>query len=535
MTAASSSPAGRTLARQALDDARVRTLSFAMLFGLFAYLQPVAYRQGYPTMTERAGFARSFGADTAVRLFYGEPRDLLSVAGYTAWRVGGTLAILAAVFGLLAAVRALRTEEDTGRTELILAGAVSRRTVFLSSVAAIAATCALIWLAEALGLIAGGLPVGGAGYLALATVSVIPVCAGLGAVVCQLSPTRRGALELGGGIVALLFLTRVVADTASGMGWLRWLTPLGWAEELRPFTGARPVVLVLPAAATVLLLTLAASIAIRRDVGAGLLAARDSTRARLRLLSSPASHALREERTSLVAWTLGTAAFAFVVGVLAKSSSSAGISRQVSRELGRLGGGSLVTPTGYVGFTFIFFVLATSLFVCTQISAARREEAGGQLETLFALPIDRGRWFAGRLALALAGATALALIAGAVTWVGAAAGGVVIPPSKLIEASGNCLPTALLFLGIGALAYAALPRASAGISYGLVIVAFLWNLVAALLGAPGWLVKLSPFAHVALVPAQQFRTGAAAAMLAIAVLCATAAVAIFNRRDLVAG
>ena len=44
----------------------------------------------------------------AIRLFYGAPHDLLTVGGYTAWRVGGTLAIFAAAFGLLAAVRALR-------------------------------------------------------------------------------------------------------------------------------------------------------------------------------------------------------------------------------------------------------------------------------------------------------------------------------------------------------------------------------------------------------------------------------------------
>jgi ABC-2 type transport system permease protein len=42
------------------------------------------------------------------------------VSGYTAWRVGGTLAIAAAAFGVLAAVRALRAEEDIGRMELVL-------------------------------------------------------------------------------------------------------------------------------------------------------------------------------------------------------------------------------------------------------------------------------------------------------------------------------------------------------------------------------------------------------------------------------
>ena len=225
------------LAWRAIGDARTRTLVFAGLFALYAYIQPAGYRATYPTSTDRLAFAKSFADNLGLRLFYGEPHDLLSVSGYTAWRVGGTLAIAAAVFGLLAAVRALRTEEDTGRMEAILAAPVGRRTAFLAATTAIAAGTCMLWLAEFAGFLAGGLPAGGSAFLALATASVVPVCAGVGAVACQLAPIRRIALQLGLGAVALFFMLRVVADTASGAGWLRWVTPLGWAEEMRPFAG----------------------------------------------------------------------------------------------------------------------------------------------------------------------------------------------------------------------------------------------------------------------------------------------------------
>ena len=68
-----------------------------------------------------------------------------------------------------------------------------------------------------------------------------------------------------------------------------------------------------------------------------------------------------------------------------------------------------------------------------------------------------------------------------------------------------------------------MPRASAGIAYGLVTVAFLWQLFGSVLGAPKWLVDLTPFAHVGLVPAQPFRATAAAVMLALAALAALSA------------
>ena len=521
------------LARRAFRDARVRTISYAYLFAAIAYAQVVAYRDAYPTLSSRVAFARSFFDNKAVRLFYGEPHDLLTVNGYAAWRVGGTLAIFGSLFGLLAAVRALRTEEDTGRMELVLAGVVGRRTAYCSSMLAIVAGIVILWLAELAGFLFGGLPLGGSAYLALASASVVPVYVGVGALACQIAPTRRVALELGGAVTGLLFLLRLIADTVNGLGWLRWASPLGWAEELRPFTGARPLVLLLPLAASAITIALAARIAARRDIGTGVLSARDSAEPRLSLLSSPTMQALRRERGSLLVWLGGVGVFAYILGVLAKSSSSAGISKSLNREVEKLGAGSIATPSGYLGVTFIFFVLTVSLFACAQIGAARREEADQQLETLLALPVSRHRWLGGRLALAVGGAVAIALAAGLLTWVGAESGGASISLWKLIEAGANCLPVTLLFVGIAALAYALVPRASGAVAYALVTVAFLWDLIGSLLGAPRWLVELTPFEHVGLVPAQPFRGGAAAIMIGIGLLAAVAALAVFRRRDLI--
>ena len=519
------------IARQALRDSRVRNLSFAVLFLAVAYIQPVAYGHTYPTQLERLGFARAFGDDKAVRLFYGVPHDLLTVGGYTAWRVGGMLSIFAAMWGVLAAVRALRTEEEAGRTELVLAGVVGRGAAFAAAVAAIAAGIALLYVATVLGLLLGGLPLGGGAFLALAVLSVTPVFAGAGAVASQLAPTRRLAIELGSATVVVALLLRVVADTTS-LDWVRWATPLGWVEEMQAFAGARPLVLVLPLVASAALFAAAARIARRRDVGAGLLPVRDSAPPRLRLLSSPTAQALRAERGSLAAWLIGAGLFALVLGVVSHAITTAGLSPSLQREFARVGGGSIATPSGYLGFTFLFFILAVSLFCCSQVTAARRDESDGLLDTLLALPVRRRGWLAGRLLLATASAVVLALATGLLAWAGAASAGADVSFWRLLEAGANCLPVSLLFLGLGALAFAVVPRAASGIAYGLVSVAFLWQLFGALLGAPQWLLDLSPFEHVGLVPAQSFRAGSALVMLAIAAAAAMAAVWAFARRDL---
>ena len=48
-------------------------------------------------------------------------------------------------------------------------------------------------------------------------------------------------------MLGLAFLLRAVGDSTTGARWLSWLSPIGWAQQLRPFAGERWWVLVLPA------------------------------------------------------------------------------------------------------------------------------------------------------------------------------------------------------------------------------------------------------------------------------------------------
>jgi ABC-2 type transport system permease protein len=519
------------LARQTLRDARARTVAFAYLFAVYAYIQPVGYRHTYPTGANRRAFADSFAGNPGLRLLYGQPHRIDTTAGYTAWRVGGVLAIAAAAYGLLAAVRVGRAEEESGRTEVVLAAPVSRATANTAGLLAVAAGIALLGLAEFAGLVAAGIPAGGAAYLALASGMTAAVFTGIGALASQLLPTRRGALGLATAALGLLFVLRILADTVPGAGWLRWATPLGWAELLRPLTGPQPLVLLLPAVTTALLLALAAGLARRRDVGAGLFPSDDSADPRLWLLSSPTAQALRSQATVVIAWLAGTAAFLMILGVVSHSLSTADVPANAQRQIAKLGSGSIVTPTGYIAFLFLFVALAICLFGCTQISALRRDEEQ-HLESVLAQPVSRSSWLAGRLILAAFAAAAIALAAGIAAWVGATAAGVHVPLPSLLEAGVNALPIAILFLGLGGLAYALVPRVAAGIMYGLVAVAFLWQLVGALIGPPHWVLDLSPFAHLALVPTEPFQPVSAAVMVTVGVLGVISSLVAFSRRDI---
>ena len=523
--------AARPLTWRMFASSRGITIGLALLFAFYGAAQVVGYRATYPTVADRIGLTASFGNSPALRLFYGEPRNLLTTQGYAAWRVGGTLALLVALFGIVLSVRDLRGEEDSGRMEVVLAGLTTRRGVLTCGWLAAALGMAVVCLSLFVTLVVTRLPVGGSAYLSL----VLTLCGlcfvAIGSVVSQVMPTRRSAYSVAMPVFGVLFLLRVAADTRSGLGWLRWTTPLGWAEEAHPFTGSRPAALIPSILLIVTLGTIAALLVTRRDVGTGILQVRDRAEPHLRLMSSPAAQTVRIESLTLASWVIGVGAMAFVIGSLATSFSEASFPASLRQELHKLGLTNLVTPTGYLAFVMLIFALIISLGMAQQVGAARREEADQRLETLLAVPLSRIRWLGGRIGLAVALALALSIEAGLLAWAGAWVAGGDVPLGGLIEAGLNCAPAALLFLGLSVLAFGFTPRIASFAGYGLIAAAFAWDVVGDVVSAPTWALDLSPFRHLGLVPVHAFPFRAAAIMTAIGVVTAGAGAAGFRRRD----
>ena len=520
------------IARLRLRVDRRRTVWFAALLGGLAYIQPVAYRHSYPTTADRVAFAHAFGGDRALRLLYGVPHQLISVGGYTSWRVGQIAALIAGVWAVVAAVAALRGEEQSGRTEMLLALAVSRRSVLAATLAALAVETGALWAALLSGLLVSGLALAGSMLLAAVVCSTALVFAAVGALSAQLAQTSRRALEFGLGGLALAFAVRIVADAVTGAGWLRWASPLGWVELLRPFAGPVIAVVLAPVCASAVGLVAATLIATRRDLGTGLLSDADSHPPRLGLLGSAWAFSLRRERSALIVWTVAIAVFGCLLGTISGAVSTAALPAGIRHAFGHVIAGSVVTPAGYLGFASLVFVLAVSLFGAAQLAAARREETDGELGTLLALPVSAARWLGGRLLLIELAIGSLAAVLALCLWAGATAAGAHVPLPGLLEAGANCAAVASLFVGIGAVACALCPGIAVSVSYAIVVAAFFWQLFGAVLGAPAWLVDLTPFAHLGLAPAAPFRVSSAVLIASIGAVGLLAAPVLMRRRDL---
>ncbi len=525
----------RVVARRAIRSGAL----WGSVFGVYVYSSASSYAGAYPTLASRQQFARSYGTNVGIRALIGPARHLDTAAGFTAWRCVGVLALVGAVWGLLTGTRLLRGEEDAGRWEVLLAGPTTRGQATARALAGLAAGWVTLFAATALLSVAGGQAAtpsftpGDALFLALAATSSAGVFLALGALTSQLGATRRRAAALAGGVFGAAYVLRMVADSDPSLGWLRWLTPLGWVQELRPLTGARPILLLALAGLTVGLGGLAVRVARARDVGSSVLPDRDRAPTRTGLLGSPAGLAVRLARPAGLAWVAGVGAGALFFGLVAQSAANAvSGSATIQKAIGRLGGASGGT-SAYLGLTFVVLATAVTLVAAGQVGATREEEADGRLENLLARAVSRPSWLAGRLATTVAIVVACGVAAGVLAWVGAASQHSGVSFERLLEAGVNIVPPALFVLGVGTLVHGALPRGAAAVSYAVVAWSFLIELVGSVIKASHWLLDTSVLYHVAPAPAANPNWGSAAGLAAVGAGAAALGGYLFTRRDLV--
>ena len=525
------------ITRRTIRAQRTGVMIISVVFAVMTAANIAGFRAAYPTLIDRQHLTELIANNPVFRMFYGMPYATTTIGGYAAWRTIGVGSIIAAVWGLFITVGALRGEEETGRWELTLVGLVTRRRALYAVSLAVLAGVSIVWVVTALGALISGPPFGGVSVvgslgLALAVVMSGMVFAALGALLSQLVPSARSARLLGMAAIGGFLGLRIVADVATSATWLRWVTPFGWAEELRPFGQTRLLILLLPVAVSAGLLIAAGQFANGRDIDRAVFAFKSHHRSNDDLLGSTAAAAFRREIPTLATWLVGTAFFAFVMGLLAKLAAKL-IHQSTSVQKLGLTSGTLTTPQGYLSFVFVFFVLASCLVAAAMLGAARKDEAAGTLDMVFSQPVSRQGWLTGQLMIAVLASVALALTAGLGAWAGSAtqSGGVGL--GDMLKASLNCVPCAILFIGVGVMIFGIAPRLTSALTYGLIGLTFLSELLLPLLKAPSWVIWLSPFSHIAAVPAQSFNGTSAVVMIFIGIVLVGTGRFLFCHRDLV--
>jgi ABC-2 type transport system permease protein len=523
------------LARLALRRDRIMLPAWAYV--LAAALGEVAFslRGLYPTAARRDALAVSVAGNPALSFLYGQLHGT-SLGALTAWRYLAYGALGAGLMSIFLVIRHTRADEQAGRLELAESAAVGRSAALTAALAVAGAANAIVMMLTVIVLVLLRLPAAGAVAYALAVGGCGLVLAALAAVAAQVSGTPRGARGLAIAVLGAGFVLRGVGDSAGARGpqWLSWLSPAGWAEQVRPLAGDRWAVLGLPAVAVAALTVLAYLLAARRDLGAGLIAPWPGPPAAGRALHGPAGLAWRLQRANLAAWAAGLLATGLAVGAAAQGVGSLlGTSSQLRQAFERIGGQSALTDA-YLAAIMSLAGLAAAGYAVSGALRLRGEESARLAEVVLVTPTGRLRWAASHLAVVVAG-TAVVLAAagiGAGLGYGLRAGDPGTQVPRLLGAALAQLPAALVVAAVAVALFGLVPSWAVAGGWTALALATLAALLGPALRLPRWLADLSPFSQVPRLPGTAASATPLIWLSVVALGLAAAGLAGLRRRDL---
>jgi ABC-2 type transport system permease protein len=485
---------------------------WGLVFGLYVYDNAVAFHTIAPTAAQRDRLLSTMAGNAGLKALLGDTRRITTLGGFTDWRAIGITALVASIWGLLAATKALRGEESAGRWELVLAGQTTQRRATAGVLAGLGAgVLAMYVLTAMLAVVVGTRPSvrigpGQAMFFALAVVAAAAMFAAIGALASEVMPTRSRAAGLSAVVFGAAFMLRALGDATSSAHWLVYASPLGWVEQLRPLTGAQPLWL-LPIAGLVATCGVATVLLADRDLGASLLADSGTAGPHTAMLGSPVLFALRMSRAVTASWLAAVVAAGVLYGSLAKSTGQAfASSGSLRRFTGTLTGEAqrqvqLAGTRAFAGIIFLILMTLIMAYVASAMGRVREDEAEGYLDNLVVRSVSRQRWLAGRAALIVAVVAAAGAAGGMSFWAAAASQHAGLTVRELLRAGVNAAAPAALLLGIGLLALGFFPRLTSAVCWGLLAWAFLLDMLGSAIKVNHWVMDTSLLYHLALAPA----------------------------------
>ncbi|WP_448612874.1 ABC transporter permease [Modestobacter sp. URMC 112] len=482
----------------------------------------------YGTAAEREAYTAAVGDNPVAVMMGGPGAGLPSLGGIVVFEVAVIGYIAVGLMSVLLVVRHTRAEEEAGRTELIRSAVLGRRAGPAAAVAVVALANVLVALGIGAGMVGTGLPVRGSVALAVSFVAFGLVMTAVGLVAAQLTEHSRGAAGAGCAALAAFFVLRAAGDV--GDGTLSWASPMGWALAVRPFGSERWAVLLLPLAAAVVLTATAFALLERRDVGAGLVAARPGRASASRALSGTVGLAVRQHRAGLLGWAVGISLLGAAYGSVGQSVQDLVSQNEALSEF-LAGSGTDITDTFFAVAASMLALLVTG-FALQVTLRMRSEETAGRVEALLASSVSRPHWAIGHLAVAVVGSTLLLALAGAgMGLVHAVLTADAAQVGRLTAATVVYAPAVWTLVGAAAALFGLLPRA-ATLGWALLAAASFLLLLGRTVQLPGWVIESSPFEHVPQVPAEALSAGPLAVMAAVAAGLVAVGLAGLRRRDI---
>jgi ABC-2 type transport system permease protein len=523
------------LARLGARRDRVMLLAWIYVITILVVSTGYSFKGLYKTLASRQALVAGISHDPTTLALAG-PVWGTSVGALTAYKVGASGAVAAGLMSIFIVIRHTRADEEAGRLELVGSTAVGRSAALAVGVLLAAAANGVVALLIFAGLAIVGLPAGGSAALALAIGTCGLLFAAVAAAAAQLSESARGARGIAICVLAAAYLlmSAGAAASSSGLGWLLWLSPIGWANQVRAYAGDRWLVLALPLAATVVVAAVAAFLAGRRDLGAGLVPPRPGPAEASRSLRSPLALAWRLQRTALIGWAAGVFVYGAALGSIANNIGSLlGSGAQARDAIARLGGQSGLTDA-YLAAMMSILGLAAAGYAISVVLHLRSDETSERAEPVLATAASRMSWGTSYLVVAAAGSAVVLAAAGLGTGLayGLRAGDAGTQVPRLLGAALAQWPAVVAVAAVPVLLFGLWPESCVAGGWTALGLAAADVLLGPTLRLAQPIQDISPFSHVPKLPGGTVSAAPLAWLALIAVALAAVGLAGLRRRDI---
>ncbi|TDE00484.1 ABC transporter permease [Jiangella asiatica] len=490
------------------------------------------FPETYPTAADRQARADLLDNPATIALTgpaYG--KDDYTYGAMTANELLSFLAIAVALMSILLMIRHTRTEEETGRTELLRAGVLGRHAGTTAAIIVVGGANIVIGLLLAVLMPAAldELSASGSLLFGAATAAVGLVFTGVAALTAQITEHARAASGMAAAVLGLAFVLRAIGDV--GAEALSWLSPIGWAQRTKVYVDDRWWPLLIAAAVTVGLIAVAFALTSRRDVGAGLVQPKPGPARAGARLSSPLGLAIRLQRGNLIGWTVGLFVFGLGYGGLASSIEEFVNDNSSIADMLEQGTGQTIIQA-FMALIIQLMALLAAAYAVIAVTRLRTEETAGRAEPVLATAVGKVRFAVSHVAIALGGSLLLVVVGG--LGLGISAALTLEDASVLGQFFGAAMAHTVAIWFVAAVAVAlvglaprALPAAWVVVTYGVVV-----GMLGGFFQFPDWVTNLSPFDAAATLPGGELGTTALVIMGVLAVALVVFGLLGFRRRDL---
>ncbi len=527
------------LVRFILRKDRVKLPAWILSIAVFISYYVVAL----PTIFESEEKLRSMGsqfADGPIGALVGGPTygfDNLTFPRFMFGVYGLYFLLAAALMNILLVTRNSRAEEESGRGELIRAGAVGRQAnltaVLLVALSANIALALLMGLAAA----GSGYPFHGSMLMGASVGGVGLVFASIAAVTNQMTPFARSASSMAGAALGAAWVIRTAGDMLTMHGsLLSWFSPLAWSQQTRPYVDERWWPLGLSVGFSLLLAALAFRISSRRDFGTGVRQPKPGSPQAAPWISSPWRFAFRLQKGSIIGWGIGLGIAGAIYGAIGGPMSTAfsdmgeTFKKVFGLPSGEIAAGAI--KDSYFAMMALVDAIVLGVFGILVLQYLRSHEEEGLTEPILATRTSRVAWMGGHLAVAAIAGTILLTFTGLILSTASSFGfGDVDIIREITWAHFVRTPEFLITLGVAALLYGWAPR-FLGVAWAFLAYGMLISFFGPLMEPPQWLYNIGMYDHIARYPFEPLTGTPILVQTGLALIAALLGLWGFARRDI---